>query len=547
MTAHDHVAASLAVPMREPAPEPVRPVGSAVRATVVPAWAVEAVLWLGIVALGAAVRWPNLWLIPTITDETGEALRAIAIYRGEIAPLTNVDGYIGAFWNYTLAAGFWAFGLSPWLPRLFAFVAGVLTVGAACWLGRELGGRIGGVVAGLFMAASSTHALVNSHVGWSHSTTPLWATLGLACLARSAYGHGAGNTAGGRWLVAAGLLLGLAVQTHITALLLLPGAGLALAMARPSLLRTRWTVLAAVAFLFATANLVAYNLETGGGSLLAGRAKLAGYTGEGEGFDGGSYVENVGRLTLALSWVMSGAIEKRRFANETLADPALLLYLGAGLGGLVWAARRRRWMPLAVAMPYLLILPVLNPKFEPMLNGRYLVPALPLIFAGLGLATADAWRTARSRMLGNNLALASVLVVAVGAFALYPLIPMQRYVQAARTNHAILLAYETVLANRAPDEVVLLDYGLDGVFFMAAGSAYKSMELLLSGSDVPYVTVEARPATMEEHLAGGTTRLVVLHSDKVAPLGRSFALTPLMPGGDRGGPGFGVYRVAPRR
>jgi 3'-phosphoadenosine 5'-phosphosulfate sulfotransferase len=124
---------------------------------------------------------------------------------------------------------------------------------------------------------------------------------------------------------------------------------------------------------------------------------------------------------------------------------------------------------------------------------------------------------------------------------------MQRYVQSARTNHAILLAYETVLANREPGEAVLLDYGLDGVFFMAAGSAFKSMELLLSASDVPYAVIEARQATVEEQLGTGKARLAVLNSDKVAPLGRSFTLTPLMPGGGRGGPGFGVYRVAPRR
>ena len=546
MTVHDHVAPSLAAPVAEPAPVAAGRARSAVRGTTVPAWALEAAVWLGIVALGAAVRWPNLWLIPTITDETGEALRAIAIYRGEIAPLTNVDGYIGAFWNYALAAGFWTFGLSPWLPRLFVFVAGVLTVGAAYWLGRELGGRVGGVAAGLFMAACSTHALVNSHVGWSHSTTPLWATLGLACLARAAYGRGMGVNPG-PWLVASGLLLGLAVQTHVTALLLIPGAGLALLIAQPRLLRTRWMALAVLTFLIATANLLVYNVETGGGSLLAGRSKLAGYTGEEDGFDADDYVGNVWRLTLALSWVLSGAVEKRRFVNETLAHPLLLLYLGVTVGGLLWAARRRRWLPLLAVAPYLLILPVLNPKYEPMLNGRYLVPALPLMFAGIGLATADLQRALRSRWSGLAPMLGVGLAVVVAGLALYPLVPMQRYVQTARTNHAIFAAYETVLAHREPGEVVLVDYGLDGVFFMAAGSAFKSMELLLSASDVPYAVIEARPSTVEDEFSSGVARLAVLNSDRVAPLGRSFAVTPLMPGGDRDGPGFGVYRLAPRR
>ena len=100
--------------------------------------------WSRLLGIAAAARWPNLWLIPTFTDETIEVKLAYDIARGRSAPLTNVDPYIGAFWNWVLAVGFWTFGLNPWLPRLLAFVGGVATVGAAWWLGREMGGRIGG-------------------------------------------------------------------------------------------------------------------------------------------------------------------------------------------------------------------------------------------------------------------------------------------------------------------------------------------------------------------------------------------------------------------
>jgi hypothetical protein len=93
--------------------------------------------------------------------------------------------------------------------------------------------------------------------------------------------------------------------------------------------------------------------------------------------------------------------------------------------------------------------------------------------------------------------------------------------------------------------VVLVDYGLDGVFFMAAGSAFKSMELLLGGSGVPYTIVDARQASLDDALSGHPTRLAVLNSEKVRVLGRNFVLTPLM-GGERDGPGFGVYRVSAR-
>jgi 4-amino-4-deoxy-L-arabinose transferase-like glycosyltransferase len=552
---------------------------------------VETVLLLGaVLGIAAAARWPNIWLIPTFTDETIEVKLAYEIARGQAAPLTNVDPYIGALWNWALALGFWTFGLSPFLPRLVSFVCGMATVGAAWWLGRELGrevgddtrGRVTGLIAATFLAGCSTHVLVNSHVAWSHATTPLWTTLGFACLLRSlrkphprplpaAAERGAdgpspplhrggegrrrsrcsrraadgGWGSPGRWLIGVGFFIGLAIQTHITAVLLLPGTGLALLLQRPGLLRTRWAVFGVLAFCLATANLLAYNVMTGGGTLRGGQAVLSDYNGEDDGLDAGAYGENLGRLTLATTWVLSGAIEKRRFVNETLAQPLLLGYLALAVGSVVWSARRGRWLPLLVAVPYLLILPMLQGKYEPILNGRYVMPILPLVFASIGLAVEDALTTLRTRVPARAALLGGMVLGVAALVALYPLAPLAQYQRSARTNHAILAAHEAVLAAREPDEVVLVDYGLDGVFFMAAGSAFKSMELLLGGSGVPYTVIDARQSSVEDALSGHDSRLLVLNAEKVRSLGRDFTLTPLM-GGEKDGPGFGVYRVSAR-
>ncbi len=150
------------------------------------------------------------------------------------------------------------------------------------------------------------------------------------------------------------------------------------------------------------------------------------------------------------------------------------------------------------------------------------------------------WWTVRAPLIGGALLGLASLV------ALYPLAPMVAYERSARTNDPVFVAYQTIVAAREPNETVLLDYGLDGVFFMAAGSAYKSMELLLGTSSVPWQVIDARASSIEDALSGHDSRLLVLNSDKVSPLGRNFTLTPLMAGG-RGGPGFGVYRVTPRR
>jgi hypothetical protein len=173
------------------------------------------------------------------------------------------------------------------------------------------------------------------------------------------------------------------------------------------------------------------------------------------------------------------------------------------------------------------------------------MPILPLVFASIGLVVADGIAAVRSRWPARSPLLSGLLLGFAALAALYPLAPLAVYERSARTNHAILAAQEAVLAARAPDEVVLVDYGLDGVFFMAAGSAFKSMELLLGGTSIPYTVIDARQSSLDDALSGHQTRLAVLNAEKARSLGRNFQLTPLM-GGERDGPGFGVYRVSAR-
>jgi hypothetical protein len=328
----------------------------------------------------------------------------------------------------------------------------------------------------------------------------------------------------------------------VTAALLLPAATLTVLVRRPGLLRTRWVPLTLAAFLLATANLVVYNVQTGGGTLTGALDRAAEYTGEEDGYDAEGYLANLRRLALGAAWVLSGAIEKRRFVGESLADPLPLLYLLIAIGSVLWTARRGSWLALAAIVPTVLLMPLLNPKYEPLLNGRYLVPLLPFVYAAVGIAAGDGWRALRAwRPAVAGLAAAGLVVLAA-----YPLAPLARYeLTTPRTNRAAVGAYQTVLAHRQPDEVVVLDAGLDDILYMGAGSAQKSMEHLLSASDVPYVVVNARAGTLADALVDGAPRLVVLHGDKAAPLGRAFQLAQLGPA-ERGA-GFQVYRLTGRR
>src|SRR5438128_1514112 len=104
-----------------------------------PVWG-ELLLVAAILALALVVRLPYLWDVPRFTDETAEARIGLRIAGREAFPLTNRDPYIGALWNYLLAAGFLVSGPSLFTPRAIIAVVGALTIVPTYLLGRTLGG-----------------------------------------------------------------------------------------------------------------------------------------------------------------------------------------------------------------------------------------------------------------------------------------------------------------------------------------------------------------------------------------------------------------------
>ena len=218
---------------------------------------VEVAVVVGLVLLAAAIRWPQLHILPPYTDETEESLRAWAIAQGEIRPLTNVDAYIGALWSYVVAGAFKLFGRSAETPRLLSLVAGSLTVGVTYLLGRRLHGPVVGSVAALLLAANAVHVLVNSHVSWSNCVTPLFTTTAFWLLARALERPDRPLR-----LALAGLAWGLAFQTHPSVATMLVGAA-AYAIWRDRRLPLRpgaW--LAVVLLAVGYANVLVYNLAS---------------------------------------------------------------------------------------------------------------------------------------------------------------------------------------------------------------------------------------------------------------------------------------------
>ena len=104
-----------------------------------PRW-IDVAIILALAGLALAIRWPYLLRLPHFTDETVELEWSLAIWRGEIFPLTASDRYYGPLHAYLVAGAFWLFGPSIILPRAIVMIFGAATVALTYLLGRALAG-----------------------------------------------------------------------------------------------------------------------------------------------------------------------------------------------------------------------------------------------------------------------------------------------------------------------------------------------------------------------------------------------------------------------
>ncbi len=164
--------------------------------------------------IAAALRFPELQIAPPGThyDEAANGILSGDIgLRGE-RPIF-ISSYTGkeALFFY-LAGGLMRLaGESLFSLRLTAAYVGILTVAATYWLGREmLADRRQALLAAALLAVSFWHVLF-SRLGFRAVTEPLLQALAVAALFR---GLRRNNN---RWLIAAGMLLGLTAYTYLAA------------------------------------------------------------------------------------------------------------------------------------------------------------------------------------------------------------------------------------------------------------------------------------------------------------------------------------------
>jgi hypothetical protein len=274
----------------------------------------------------------------------------------------------------------------------------------------------------------------------------------------------------GLWLVAAGVLLGLAMQANPVLVLMLPGVAVWSFIQRKSAigLRTRWPYLTAAASILAYAPVIVYNVQTG----LAGIREVIAvrpYAWQLH-LSPLAFIQNLQCLGLQLCRQVGGVLE----GSENLATlMGLPILSGAwAIAGLLYATRRRlSLLPLAVAS-HVLIMPWLSGNYGMIWETRYTNHLTPLVFVAMSALAARVWSRVSASVRGPRIARAAkwpvgVLLVALG---LWPLTSIFQYYEretaAGRTN-THCFAFWDEFTERWQGERVFLSESVNG--FILAG------------------------------------------------------------------------------
>lgn len=487
----------------------------------------------------AAVRFPYLWTIPQFTDETFDSLKSFSIYQGQQLPLYARESYIGALQNYLEAAAFFLAGGSLYAPRAVVWLLGSFTVVATYLLAREMLGRPRAWLAAALMATSGVHVAGNSHVAYSHSTTPLYVALGMMLLYRAVHRQSGPSLAG------AGFACGLALQTHPTVVAFLPGAAAYLLWKGRALLHGRWPYLTVCAFLIAYSNMIAYNLTSGFGSF------------------GGNRFSNPSTWDLtnpkheavieALLRLPAGAVDARPDSGSFLGDPLVVAYAGLVIVGFALLGRVGNPLPWLVTVSVLVIFPFFKADSSaldiPPHYGRFLAPLLPLLVAGL---SAGAWPLAVAvgrRLRGPaspHRVRHGLILLSATLFLVPPLASLSRYYsqsfEQGRTNDRFFQVLTTVESARTGGETVLLDAGLSREQLGGGGSAARALRYLLTMRGIPYEDWVPEPETLVGR--PDAELLLVLTRQTSRSIGAELPLIPVAGQDSSGGRlPYGVYRL----
>lgn len=490
--------------------------------------------------IGLALRQTNLMTVPALTDEFKEVGWAITMIDKNRWPLVAVDAYDGPLFPYLLSFLFRIFGYNIYLPRVFVLVVGVLTIVVVYFFARELAHgdlRVAFLAASL-LAFNAHHILFNSHVAWSNDLTPFFTTLALWFYIR------ARRVNNSRWLIAAGFVYGLAVQTHPSALALAPAFVIHFLWTKTTRAQLKSVVpyLALLAALFAYSPVLYYNLTQHAQSLQ--QASGATYAFE-SAPSLATTLDHIEPLLSAVANVGLGTFDE--INAQTWNDPRVALFWIGTVSALAYLVKRGETFPLIALVTSLIFLALFDRFYAIPDSARYFQFLNPIIFSAwamTGVGVADSL-LARAPIQTGEVAqhawikslrwgIVGLLLLAFAALLWTSLTELNQYYAdvyaKGQTNEAMLAMVQAIRAD--PTGPVLIDWNLVQLRTKRGGNVGQDLIYLLSLERREYMLVTVmknRPVQgLRDYLTKRKSAYLVSFTLAPDALGSDFPLAKLI-------------------
>jgi hypothetical protein len=335
---------------------------------------------------------------------------------------------------------------------------------------------------------------------------------------------------------------------------------------RPGWLRTRWPAVAVALVLVGYSTLLAYHITSRFEIVADVQGKQERYLDDdedaGEKTSHGIYLNNLEQLGISTARLVSGTLVDQETTADYFSDPWLLATVGLALAGLGVALHQRCWWLVLGLTLAMLLPPAFSGKYRPILDGRYLMPLVPVLFVAIGLAVAAAarivaatgqdvlsagsgWREAAGQTVPRLARGAALLVLAGGTALLvaHPLTLLDAFYEESQedgfSNALYLRTFHQIEAARANGETVLLDPQLVNVKSTGGGKASTSFTFLLALAGIPDAPLDT------SSYADLTGRLAILHRSTADRLDDTMHLDPLdgKRANGKDSPSYRAYRI----
>ena len=385
----------------------------------------EAIGWVAIIVLAAALRLPDLAGRGTWDADQGHDMLVLRhlVVDGQVpllGPPTSIgDFHHGVLYYWLLAPAAFVSGADPIAVTTWIALLGIAAVVTTGWLARSIGGPWAGLVAGLLLAVSSS-AVGESTFIWNPNLIALSSSIALAAAWRARV------TGRARWWVVAGAAAVVTMHCHVLGVILTPiVAGLLIAewAGRPErrasigVAALAWAAILVISYI----PLAIHELDSGGSEL---RAAIAFVTGGGEPSPTSLPARIPIVLFRVLGWPLAGLITDApvAVALASMLVVAIVVWRGwlagvradDGRTGVRWLGLGLGWTVLALAAGASGLASVV-PGLP---NDHYHAFADPMVVALVGIGAAALLGLRPSPGAWVARAVVVVVVVAIAAFNL---------------------------------------------------------------------------------------------------------------------------------